>query len=133
MALYRAALSTAPDYAEAHANLGHELLKAGHLDQALTHLTRSLALNPNLAGAQGDLGLLLAARGQFDQARLHIERALSIAPATADNGATSASCSPTWAPEEAIAHCNAALRIDPSLANARFNLTNAMAARAGAH
>jgi len=51
--LYRAALSTVPDYAEANANLAHELLHSGQFAEAESHLTEALAQNPNLASAHG--------------------------------------------------------------------------------
>jgi Flp pilus assembly protein TadD len=129
VALYRAALSTAPDYAEAHANLAHELMKSGEFAEAETLLTQALAQNPNLASAHGDLGVLMAARGQFEQARQEFERALSIAPAGVDNESNLCyALTHLGRPEEAIVHCNEALRIDPGHANAKFNLDNAKAA-----
>jgi Flp pilus assembly protein TadD len=132
VALYRAALSTAPDYAEAHANLAHELMKSGQFAEAEQHLTQALALSPNLASAHGDWGVLLAARGQFEEARQQLERALAIAPGDADNQSNLCfALVHLGRPEEAILHCNEALRIDPNNANAKFNLDNAKAAQPG--
>jgi len=132
VALYRAALSTNPDYPEAHANLAHELLKSGQFDEAGQHLTQALALRPELASAHGDLGVLMAARGQFDEARQQFLRALSIKPSDADNESNLCfALTHLGRPDEAVAHCNAALRIDPNHANAKFNLENAKAAQSG--
>jgi tetratricopeptide (TPR) repeat protein len=129
--LYRAALSTVPDYAEANANLAHELLHAGQFAEAESHLTVALAQNPNLASAHGDMGVLMAARGQFEEARQQFERALSIAGGNADNESNLCyALTHLGRPQEAIAHCNEALRIDPGHANAKFNLDNAKAAMA---
>lgn len=130
VALYRAALATAPEYAEAHANLGHELLKSGQLDQAQSSLTKALDLSPNLASAQADLGLVLAAHGEFEEARRHIERSLILAPGDAENESNLCYVlTHLDHPDEAIAHCNTALRISPGLSDARFNLGNALAAQ----
>ena len=130
IALYRAALSTAPDYAEAHANLAHELLKSGQFAEAEPHLTQALALRPDVASAHGDLGVLLAARGQFEEARQQLVRALTLKPDDADNESNLCfALTHLGRSDEAIAHCNAALRIDPNHANAKFNLENAKAAQ----
>jgi tetratricopeptide (TPR) repeat protein len=130
IALYRAALSTVPDYAEAHANLAHELLKQAQFADAEPHLTQALAQRPDLASAHGDMGVLLAARGQFEEARQQFVRALTLAPEDADNESNLCfALTHLGRPEEAVAHCNAALRIDPNHANAKFNLENAKAAQ----
>jgi Tfp pilus assembly protein PilF len=130
--LYRQALATVPDYAEAHANLAHELLKAGNFAEAEQHLTQALAERPNLASAHGDFGVLMAAKGQFEAARQQFERALAIAPADADNESNLCfALTHLGRPDEAMVHCEAALRIDPNHANAKFNLNNARAALGG--
>ncbi|MGD0481537.1 MAG: tetratricopeptide repeat protein [Terracidiphilus sp.] len=130
VALYRAALVTAPDYAAALANLGHEQLKSGQLAEAYANITKALDLSPDLASAQADLGLLLAARGDFEEARRHIEHSLILAPGDADNESNLCFVlTHLGRPDEAIAHCNAALRINPGMSNAQFNLNNALAAQ----
>lgn len=128
--LYRKALSTAPEYAEAHANLGHQLLNMGQLDQAQSSLTRALDLSPDLPLAEADLGLVLAARGEFEGARQRLERSLTLAPGDADNESNLCFVlTHLGRLDEAITHCNTALRIKPGLANAQFNLSNALAAQ----
>ena len=130
MALYRAAIANAPDYAEAHANLAHELIKAGQLDQARASLEKALRSNPNLALAHGDLGLLLAARGQYEEARREIEQSLRLDPDNAENESNLCYVlTHLGQPDDAIPHCHAALRLNPALANAKLNLANALAAR----
>lgn len=129
-ALYRAALASAPEYADAHANLGHELLRAGQVDQARSSLLRAVELNPRLAEPHADLGLIAAARGQFDDARIELQRALAIAPGSAVNESNLCFVlTHLGNAEEAIAHCLTALRLDPNLADARLNLTNAQTLR----
>jgi len=128
--LYRAALSTVPDYSEANANLAHELLKSGQFGEAESHLTKALAENPNISSVHGDLGVLLAAKGQFEDARQQFLRALTINPNDADNESNLCfALTHLGRPDDAIAHCNAALRLDPNHANAKFNLKNAQAAK----
>lgn len=130
IALYRAALATVPDYAEAQSNLAHELLQSGQFAEAEPHLMQALKLRPNLASAHGDLGVLMAARGQYEEARQQFERALTIAPGDADNESNLCfALTHLGRPQEAVAHCNAALRIDPNHANAKFNLNNAITAQ----
>ncbi len=129
VALYRAALTTAPDYAAALANLGHEQLKSGQLAEAYANITKALDFSPNLASAQADLGLLLAARGDFEEARRHIERSLILTPGDADNESNLCFVlTHLGRPDEAIAHCKTALRISPGMSSAQFNLDNALAA-----
>jgi tetratricopeptide (TPR) repeat protein len=126
IALYKEALSTVPDYAEAHANLAHELLKAGQFAGAEPHLVQALAQKPDLASAHGDFGVLLAARGQYEEARQQFVRALSLNPDNADDESNLCfALTHLGRPQEAIEHCNTALRIDPNHANAKFNLQNA--------
>jgi len=130
VALYRAALSTVPDYAEAHANLAHELIRQGQYAEGESHLTQALALSPNLASAHGDWGVLLAAQGRFEEARRQFERALTLHPGDADNESNLCyALTHLGRPREAIVHCNEALRIDPNHTNAKFNLDNAKAAQ----
>jgi tetratricopeptide (TPR) repeat protein len=130
VALYRAALATAPDYAAALANLGHEQLKSGQLAEAYANVTKALDLSPDLASAQADLGLLLAAHGDYEDARRHIERSLILAPGDAENESNLCYVlTHLGRPDEAIAHCNTALHISPGMSNAQFNLNNALAAQ----
>ncbi|HUB81037.1 MAG TPA: tetratricopeptide repeat protein [Bryobacteraceae bacterium] len=129
IALYREALSTVPDYADAHANLAHELLKAGDFAEAEKQLHEALDEKPDIASAHGDFGVLLAARGQYEEARLEFVRALNIRPGDADNESNLCfALTHLGRPREAIPHCNTALHIDPNHANAKFNLQNALQA-----
>jgi Flp pilus assembly protein TadD len=84
-----------------------------------------------LAGAEGDLGMLLAARGEFEESRRHLERAVATDPN--DAFGESNLCfvlTKLGRPNEAITHCDAALRISPGMPNAKNNLNNARAAAA---
>jgi len=129
VSLYQAALATAPDSAQPLANLGHEQLNSGQLDQAQRNLTKAVDLLPNLTRAQADLGLVLAERGDFEAARQHLERALSLAPGDAANESNLCYVlTHLGRPDEAIAHCNTALHISPGNPQAQFNLNNALAA-----
>ncbi len=59
----RAALRIAPDYAEAHNELGHMLFLKGHLDSAIVEMREVVRLQPANARAQGILGQVLRASG----------------------------------------------------------------------
>jgi len=130
MALYRAALAHAPDYAEAHSNLGHALIKAGQLDEAARQVAEALRLQPNMALAHGDMGVLLAARGDYPAARAQLEESARLAPTDAEDESNLCFVLVHLGSlDQAIAHCHRALKISPDLLNAHFNLGSALAAQ----
>jgi Flp pilus assembly protein TadD len=127
IAHYRQALSFNPDYAEAHANLGHELLGIGNYGEAYAHLSLALRLKPGQPIAEGDLGTLLAAQGKFEESRVHLEASLRIAPANPNlQGNLCYVLQRLGKPGDAILHCNEALRINPDFVDARYNLATAL-------
>lgn len=71
---FEAALSQAPEHAEAHALLGYCQHRQGDDARAVASLRRALALDPDLAEARIYLGNLLYDDGMFEEALLEFEQ-----------------------------------------------------------
>jgi tetratricopeptide (TPR) repeat protein len=80
---YRAVLRLAPDYAEAHANLGAVLARAGRIDEAIASYETALRLDPKLTPVLINLGLAYFHLAQFEKAAEKLERFIALAPASA--------------------------------------------------
>ena len=86
--LWRDTLRKNPDSWLAHNNISRILLAQNKLDEAISHLTRSLgllqtaqAVHPyNVADAHFNLALALRARGKYQDAVEHLRRVLDIRP-----------------------------------------------------
>jgi hypothetical protein len=63
---YHRVLELAPEYVNAHNNLGHALYEQGRYDEAGACFRRALELNPNHAEAHGNLSHLLLLKGDFE-------------------------------------------------------------------
>lgn len=64
----RQALELAPNFSDAHANLGNMLLNRGRITEAEHHLNRALILNKEALAPRIALSVLMRARNQLDQA-----------------------------------------------------------------
>jgi tetratricopeptide (TPR) repeat protein/mono/diheme cytochrome c family protein len=78
------ALSSRPDYFDAHYNLGTALAMQNDFAGALEHFRAAVQINSQDANAQANLGAALAATGDLKEARVHLERALAIDPTLAN-------------------------------------------------
>jgi tetratricopeptide (TPR) repeat protein len=77
---YRAVIKSAPNYAEAHANLGSVMSRLGKYDEAVAGYEAALRLNPQLTPILLNLGIAHYRAGQFAKTADTLERFLSTAP-----------------------------------------------------
>ncbi|MGQ0721103.1 MAG: tetratricopeptide repeat protein, partial [Candidatus Eiseniibacteriota bacterium] len=80
LTLYTDIARTTPTSALAHSNLGLELLRSGHHDEAATALERATAVQPDFALAWTNLGLARRVQGRAPEALEAFERAAALAP-----------------------------------------------------
>lgn len=122
-ASFRAALTLAPDLAEAWVNLGLVLEQSRQDDEAEACYRQAIALRPDIAETQVNLGGLLARHKRLDEAEAAYAQAIrldSAQPGTWSNlGVLYASMR---LDDEAEACFDQALAMAPNLPRARFNL-----------
>jgi Tfp pilus assembly protein PilF len=120
----REALRLAPDFAEAHANLGMLLDARGAADEAEACHRRAIALNPTYAQTHLNLGANLAERKRFGEAEAAYREALTRnpqSPAAWSNLGVLYACMKR---EDEAEQCyRRAMALDPQYAKARFNLS----------
>ncbi|MBI3780689.1 MAG: tetratricopeptide repeat protein [candidate division NC10 bacterium] len=78
--LFAAAVSTSPNSAGAHYNLGMALLSSGDFSGAQREFERSLGIYPKVSGAYSGLGETLEKRGQIDAAAHAYQIATKVDP-----------------------------------------------------
>ena len=59
---------SAPNIAEAHGNLGLDLLQKGQVDEAIIQFQKALEIRPNYAEAHNNLGNSFSQKGQMEEA-----------------------------------------------------------------
>ncbi|MEP6494412.1 MAG: tetratricopeptide repeat protein [bacterium] len=124
----RRALATAPNFAEAHNDLGVGFAREGNLTDAVEEYQRALGIKPTFDDAQTNMGVVNAQMGRLDLAIDWYRRALANNPENAD-------AEVNWGnalvrlgkSDEAIGHYREALRIRPDLADAHHNWGVALA------
>jgi Flp pilus assembly protein TadD len=121
---FRNAVRLAPDFAEAHANLGLLLDKRGVADAAEASYRRSIELNPAYSETHLNLGALLANKKRFEEAEAAYRKAIALkpdSPVAWSNLGVLLACMKREA--EAEQCCRTAMALDQSYATARFNLS----------
>src|SRR5262249_34878899 len=78
---YRRTLALKPDYAPAHYQLGHCLLRQGDRTGALEAFRAAVRYRPNFAACHRDLGSLLAENNAVGAALIHLQQAVRLNPA----------------------------------------------------
>ena len=120
----RQAIQTAPEFAEAHANLGLLLDRQGSSADAETYYRQSIQLNPSLSESHLNLGVLLAKYKRFNEAESAYRQAIlhkPHSPAAWSNLGVLLAC---LKQEEEAEQCyRTALFLDEPYATARFNLS----------
>jgi tetratricopeptide (TPR) repeat protein len=115
LASLRKAIELDPEYADAQARLGSVLAQSGQTGLAEAAFRSALRIQPTLAIAHANLANLLASRNDLAEAAWHYERAGGKAIDQFHYGVTLARMNRM---AEAQTHIEAALKADPSLAEA---------------
>ena len=77
--LFRKAVSLIPDFAEAHGNLGNDLLRTGYADEGILELKMAGGHRPRLAEASlPALGSVLLQKGRVDEAIVEFHATLDL-------------------------------------------------------
>ena len=124
----RRAIELAPNYAEAHNDLGVGLMRTGDPAGGVVEFQRSLALKPTYHEAENNWGIAEAQRGNLAEALKHYHRAVALDPDYADAHVNIGNLlvrERRFA--EAMPHYAEALRIRPDEADAHFNWGVALA------
>ena len=77
---YSQAVSSRPDYVEAHHNLALLLVDQQRIEEAITHYHAALEADPQNAGLHEDLGAALFKQGKTEDAIKHYQKAIEIEP-----------------------------------------------------
>ena len=124
----RRSIAIAPNFAEAHNDLGVGFARQGRIPEAIEQYQQALMLKPSYDEAENNLGVVSVHEGQLDEAIDRYRRALAVNPDNAD-------AQVNWGnvlvrlgrPAEAIDHYREALRIRPDHADAHHNWGVALA------
>lgn len=81
---YRQVLSIAPDWIDAHINLGVTLYQLGRVEEAREEFAVAVQLDPLSGISRYNLGCVLEEQGQIDEAIEHLRRAARAMPGHAD-------------------------------------------------
>jgi tetratricopeptide (TPR) repeat protein len=81
---YRKAVDAAPEWVEAHINLGTSLYQLGRMEEARQEFVAAVVLEPGNALAEFNLGCVLEQLGDAKDAIQHLLRAIELAPELAD-------------------------------------------------
>jgi tetratricopeptide (TPR) repeat protein len=111
---YRRAVQAAPDWVEAHINLGTTLYLLNRVEEARAEFSVAAEYDPANALAEFNLGCVLEQIGQTDDSISHLRRAIEIAPAFADAHLNlGLACEKRGAIEDSIRHLSLYLRYEP--------------------
>ena len=80
IAEYKRALELAPDYAEAHNNLGNLLKDQKKYDEAIVHFESSIRIFPDNPSTHNNLGTAYAMKGDVNKAAVYFAKAVRIQP-----------------------------------------------------
>ncbi len=81
---YREAIELAPDWVEAHLNLGVVFYRLGRFEEARAEFARATGLDPQNGICRYNLGCVLEDQGKFGEAIIHLRHAARAMPGDAD-------------------------------------------------
>ncbi len=121
---FQAAVAADPEFTQAYVDLGVALASSGRADEAAAAYEWALELDPKLAYAYNNLGVIALGRGEWAQAESYLHQAIAAAgPDRAEyyeNIGRAEFESDRW--EEAIAHLNRAVELEPDSPDAYISL-----------
>lgn len=82
----KTALAQAPEYADAHNNLGHLLFRRGEFDKAIAAFTLAVEYRPDFVEAIVNRGMTAQKLGNFEDAFNDFHRAMLLAPSALATG-----------------------------------------------
>jgi tetratricopeptide (TPR) repeat protein len=125
----RRAAELLPEDAQAHSNLGGELLRVAHYAESIASLRRAAQLSPDDADTLSNLGNALRAAGQADEALASYQAAVNRRPGHAGLHHNLANMLLSLnRPEPAALSYRRALELNPNLPEAHNNLAIALLA-----
>jgi len=120
----REALGSAPEYAEAHCNLGYVLEQLGKVEAAEAAYRQSFELAPALLNAALNLGVLLQSQSRFDEAESIYRQAIHHHPDQASPWSNLGILYTALQRDQEAERCHRhALMLAPDYRKARFNLS----------
>lgn len=81
---YRRVIELAPDWVEAHINLGVALYQLGRIEEAQAAFQSAVRLDPENGISRYNLGCVLEERGEIEEAIEHLRHAASVIPGHPD-------------------------------------------------
>jgi tetratricopeptide (TPR) repeat protein len=120
--LFEHALAVTRDNAVAHNNLGVNLLDAGNLAAAEPHFAEAVRIKATYPDGLGNLGLCRARQGRLEEAAELFQRSLKSKPTGSVHYNYANLLSQQGDLDQAEAHYQAALQLQPSLVEAWYNL-----------
>jgi TolB-like protein len=125
------ALSSVPDHARAHMNLGLVDILTKRAAEGIAECEHALALNRNIASAHSFIGIGKVLIGHAEETEVHIGEALRLSPR--DTTANTWMSNAGWAKlhlggyEQAVAWCRRSIEANRNYPQAHFNLAAALA------
>ncbi len=124
---YNESLKIAPNYANAHYNLGLALMKSGRALAAIDQFSLAVKYRPHFAPAQNELAIALYKQGRNEDAINHFEQVLKLSPDFVDAHLNLGSALlESGKTQQAIEQFRMAIKYKPDLPEAYFNLADAM-------
>jgi len=109
------------------------LMSSADTKKAQQSFTRTVEIQPNFSAGQRELGMILFQQGNYAGAALHLEKAIQLGLDDAHLRNFLGICySRTGRISEALKSYNAALKLDPNLAEAHLNLAYALTRKGNA-